>query len=64
MNLDGRVPLDESAPCYKPSADVIDAVVAAGLAHIEYRLWPLASFKGTEGARGRRGKRSKRAARM
>jgi tRNA-splicing ligase RtcB len=60
VNVDGRVPIDEAAPCYKPSAEVVDAVVGAGLAKIEYSLWPLASLKGTEGAGGRRGKRSKR----
>ncbi len=60
VNTDGRVPIDEAAPCYKSSREVIDAVVGAGLATIEYTLWPLASLKGTEGAGGRRGKRSKR----
>ena len=60
VNVDGRVPIDEAAPCYKPSAEVVDAVVGAGLAKIEYSLWPLASLKGTEGAGGRRGKRSGR----
>jgi len=60
VNVDGRVPIDEAAPCYKPSEEVVAAVVGAGLATIEYSLWPLASLKGTEGAGGRRGKRSKR----
>lgn len=60
VNTDGRVPIDEAAPCYKSSREVIDAVVGAGLATIEYTLWPLASLKGTEGVGGRRGKRSKR----
>ena len=60
VNVDGHVPIDESALCYKPSAEVVDAVVGAGLAKIEYSLWPLASLKGTEGAGGRRGKRSRR----
>jgi tRNA-splicing ligase RtcB len=60
VNLDGRVPIDEAAPCYKSSREVIDAVVGAGLATIEYTLWPLASLKGTEGAGGRRRKHSKR----
>lgn len=48
VNTDGRVPLDESDACYKPAAEVVGAVVAAGLAEIEYRLWPLASLKGTD----------------
>jgi tRNA-splicing ligase RtcB len=53
VNLDGEVPLDESSQCYKSSREVIDAVVAAGLAVIEHTLWPLASLKGTEeGPRG------------
>ena len=47
VNADGRVPIDESAPCYKPSREVIDAVRAAGLAEVEHELWPLASLKGT-----------------
>ncbi len=59
VNMDGRVPLDEAAPCYKPSKEVIDAVVGAGLATIEYTLWPLASLKGTDGSRGRRKKSNK-----
>jgi tRNA-splicing ligase RtcB len=48
VNDDGRVPLDESAACYKRCGEVIDAVVGAGLARIEHRLWPLASLKGSE----------------
>lgn len=48
VNLDGRVPLDESAQCYKRAEDVIQAVVDAGLARVEHTLWPLASLKGTE----------------
>ncbi|AKF03604.1 RtcB family protein [Sandaracinus amylolyticus] len=48
VNLDGRVPLDEAAPCYKSSDEVVSAVVAAGLAEIEHRLWPVCSLKGTE----------------
>jgi len=46
VNANGRVPIDEAAPCYKPAEEVIQAVVGAGLASIEYRLWPLASLKG------------------
>ena len=57
VNVDGHVPLDEAAPCYKPSEDVVAAVVGAGLAEIEHSLWPLASLKGVdELKRGRRGK--------
>jgi len=63
VNVDGHVPIDESAPCYKPAAEVVDAVVGAGLARIEYSLWPLSSIKGTEGPAVRRGRRSKRASR-
>jgi tRNA-splicing ligase RtcB len=48
VNADGHVPLDESAPCYKSSAEVIEAVVGALLAEVEFTLWPLASLKGTE----------------
>jgi tRNA-splicing ligase RtcB len=46
VNIDGRVPIDEAAPCYKSSEEVIRAVVDSGLARIEHRLWPLASIKG------------------
>jgi tRNA-splicing ligase RtcB len=61
VNADGHVPLDEAAPCYKPSEEVVAAVVGAGLAEVEYRLWPLASLKGVdELRRGRKG-RGKRA---
>ncbi len=52
---DGRVPLDEAAPCYKPAEEVVAAVAAAGLAEIEHRLWPLASLKGVD--EKRRGKK-------
>ena len=45
VNLDGRVPLDESGAAYKPSADVIAAITGAGLAEVEHKLWPLASLK-------------------
>ena len=48
VNIDGKVPLDESVACYKSAAEVVDAVVQAGLAEVEYRLWPLASLKGTD----------------
>jgi tRNA-splicing ligase RtcB len=43
VNLDGRVPLDESSACYKSSEEV-----AAGLARVEHTLWPLAPIKGNE----------------
>src|SRR2546421_81634 len=60
VNADGHVPLDEAAPCYKPSEEVVAAVVGAGLAEIEHRLWPLASLKGVdELKRGRRARRAK-----
>jgi tRNA-splicing ligase RtcB len=48
VNLDGEVPLDESDHCYKSAEEVVSAVVAAGLARVEHRLWPLASIKGNE----------------
>jgi tRNA-splicing ligase RtcB len=62
VNLDGEVPLDESNACYKSSEEVVQAVVRAGLARIERRLWPLASIKGNEkaGARSRRRGRKER----
>lgn len=48
VNVAAPVPLDEAAPCYKPAHEVIAAVVGAGLARVEYTLWPLSSLKGTE----------------
>ncbi|MGZ3499431.1 MAG: RtcB family protein [Vulcanimicrobiaceae bacterium] len=48
VNMDDRVPIDESAPCYKPAREVIDCVVDAGLAQIEYELLPLSSLKGKD----------------
>ncbi|MBI2391488.1 MAG: RtcB family protein [Deltaproteobacteria bacterium] len=48
VNLDGHVPLDESAQCYKRAEDVVAAVVDAGLARIEHTLFPVTSLKGTE----------------
>ncbi len=50
VNTDGEVPLDEAGACYKSSRDVIDVVVGAGLAEIEYTLWPLGSIKANEDA--------------
>jgi tRNA-splicing ligase RtcB len=57
VNMDGRVPLDEAAPAYKSSAEVVRAVTDAGLAEVRHKLWPLASLKGTEGGKGKRRKR-------
>jgi tRNA-splicing ligase RtcB (3'-phosphate/5'-hydroxy nucleic acid ligase) len=54
VNTNGRVPLDEAAPAYKSSQEVIEAVVEAGLATVEYTLWPLASLKGTDERKQRR----------
>jgi tRNA-splicing ligase RtcB len=54
VNTDGRVPLDEAAPCYKPAEEVVRAVVEAGLAEVEHRLWPLASLKGADERKVRR----------
>jgi tRNA-splicing ligase RtcB (3'-phosphate/5'-hydroxy nucleic acid ligase) len=48
VNLDGHVPLDEAAPAYKSSEEVLLAVTEAGLAAVEHKLWPLASLKGVE----------------
>jgi tRNA-splicing ligase RtcB len=60
VNLDGRVPLDESDQCYKSAAEVVAAVVAAGLARVEHTLWPVASIKGSkESARRDRFKRKR-----
>jgi tRNA-splicing ligase RtcB len=56
VNANGRVPLDEAAPAYKSSQEVIEAVVGAGLAQIEHRLWPLASLKGADERKGGRSK--------
>jgi tRNA-splicing ligase RtcB len=46
VNDRSDVPIDEAAPAYKSAEQVIATVVAAGLATVEYRLWPLASLKG------------------
>ncbi|MGB7925049.1 MAG: RtcB family protein [Pyrinomonadaceae bacterium] len=56
VNIDGRVPLDEAAPAYKSSEEVVRAVVAAGLAEVVRKLWPLASLKGTDERKQRRRK--------
>jgi tRNA-splicing ligase RtcB len=54
VNTDGRVPLDEAAPAYKSSAEVIEAVTGAGLARIEHALYPLASLKGVDERKGKK----------
>jgi tRNA-splicing ligase RtcB len=56
VNTDGRVPLDEAAPAYKSSEEVVRAVVEAGLAEVQHKLWPLASLKGTDERKQRRRK--------
>lgn len=57
VNMDGHVPLDEAAPAYKSSEEVLRAVTEAGLAEVEHKLWPLASLKGVdERKRGRKRK--------
>jgi tRNA-splicing ligase RtcB len=54
VNTDGRVPLDEAAPAYKSSAEVIEAVTGARLARVEHALWPLASLKGVDERKGKK----------
>jgi tRNA-splicing ligase RtcB len=46
VNLDRRVPIDESGAAYKQVDEVVAAVTGAGLAEVEHRLVPLASLKG------------------
>jgi len=58
VNTDGHVPLDEAAPCYKSAEEVIEAVVGAGLATVEHKLWPLASLKGVDGKKFKRKRKS------
>jgi len=63
VNTDGRVPIDESAECYKSAEEVVKAVLDAGLAEIQYQLWPVSSLKGTEEGpswRKKKGRRSNR----
>lgn len=60
VNLDGRVPLDEAAPAYKSSAEVLRAVTDASLAEVEHQLWPLASLKGVDEKKGGRRKQRTR----
>ena len=59
VNLDGHVPIDEAEHAYKSPEEVVNVVVAADLARIEHRLWPLSSLNGTEEG-GFRRKRSKK----
>lgn len=56
VNVAAPVPIDEAAPCYKPAQEVVAAVVEAGLARVEYTLWPLSSLKGIETRVRRRGR--------
>jgi tRNA-splicing ligase RtcB len=60
VNINGHVPLDEAAPAYKSSAEVLRAVTEAGLAKVEHQLWPLASLKGVDERRGRRRPKNRR----
>jgi tRNA-splicing ligase RtcB len=60
VNLDGRVPLDEAAPAYKSSEEVLLAVTEAGLAEVEHKLWPLASLKGVDERKRNRQRKTKR----
>ena len=60
FGIPDRVPIDESGECYKSSQEVIAAVVNAGLATVEYSLFPLASLKGDDGRRSSRFKKGKK----
>ena len=61
VNLNGHVPLDEAAPAYKSSEEVLRAITQAVLAEVEHKLWPLASLKGVEEKRrGKRGRRKRK----
>jgi tRNA-splicing ligase RtcB len=60
VNTDGRVPLDEAAPAYKSSEEVVRAVTDAGLAEVVHKLWPLASLKGVDEKKQRRRKGPRR----
>jgi len=51
--------LDEAAPAYKSSEEVLRAVTEAGLAEVEHQLWPLASLKGVEERKRDRKRRGK-----
>ncbi|MFN2499740.1 MAG: RtcB family protein [Pyrinomonadaceae bacterium] len=64
VNINAHVPLDEAAPAYKSSEEVLRAVTDAGLAKVEHQLWPLASLKGVDERRRRRkGPRRKQSSR-
>ncbi len=60
VNLDGRVPIDESSHCYKSAAEVVEAVTAAGLARIAHTLFPVASIKGDEEGAARAARRDRK----
>ena len=64
VNTNGHVPLDESAPCYKSSEEVVRAVIDAGLAEVQYKLWPVTSLKGTEEGPRWRKRKSRRSSRQ
>lgn len=61
VNTDGHVPIDESSACYKSSEEVVKAVLDAGLAEIQHKLWPVSSLKGIEEGPRWRKKKSRRA---
>jgi tRNA-splicing ligase RtcB len=63
VNVNGHVPIDESSACYKSSEEVVKAVLDAGLAEIQYQLWPLSSLKGVEEGRRRRKRKDGRKSR-
>lgn len=48
VNAGGNVPIDESPACYKPSSEVVESVVSAGLARVTRVLTPLVSIKGAD----------------
>ena len=60
VNTDGRVPIDESASCYKSSEEVVKAVLDAGLAEVQYKLWPVSSLKGVDERSGWRKRKQPR----
>jgi tRNA-splicing ligase RtcB (3'-phosphate/5'-hydroxy nucleic acid ligase) len=64
VNTNGHVPIDEAAPCYKSSEEVVRAVLEAGLAEIQYKLWPVTSLKGTEQGPRWRKRESRRSSRQ
>jgi tRNA-splicing ligase RtcB (3'-phosphate/5'-hydroxy nucleic acid ligase) len=64
VNTNGHVPIDEAAPCYKSSEEVVRAVLEAGLAEIQYKLWPVTSLKGAEQGPRWRKRESRRSSRQ